>query len=528
MGLNLIKRISAIVVVLFFIAVMCFPVSAATHPSGVSMTVSGLTQNVVGVKTTTASSGKYVYGAYEAPPLNSYYLQYYPYVVITKSGDYLYVVYSDQPLVCSNNAINQPYTPMTQASLSTTVYSASKAISASSWGSVSKRGSYTNQTNVLNHTIVWANFDLYHYSSGALFQAAMPYGSTSTEVEHTFSFPSSGYTSVSLDGGFTLTSPATSLDMGADTTVSYSYDSPYVDITFPASVVGLDPSQKFDTLVLNGGLEALSSVGLSFLESGSSSPVYVGSDIYPYQMEILVDGVPVGDPLSLVGAGYDSGGYRTGSLSDLSVSSSYQFSEPLKLSVSSLETVGVRFHLVSASGSSTGTTGLTSPISSGTASSYVFIVPQTLPEFSLVDSTYVPDHMLTVNWVDEDGAILHDTLVESIKEGTAYTTEQKSFDGYTLKEITGDAASGVMDGDKIVTYVYAVEVVEPPDPGPSEPVDPNGPEMPGFGNGLLQEVQGVFTFLHHFYSALPFSIKCLVMLSFGGVVYLSLFKSIWR
>ena len=63
---------------------------------------------------------------------------------------------------------------------------------------------------------------------------------------------------------------------------------------------------------------------------------------------------------------------------------------------------------------------------------------------------------LTVKWVDEDGNALADTLVQSgLKTGSAYSTQQKEFEGYTFKSTSGDAVSGVMTANRSVTYVYS-------------------------------------------------------------------------
>ena len=45
---------------------------------------------------------------------------------------------------------------------------------------------------------------------------------------------------------------------------------------------------------------------------------------------------------------------------------------------------------------------------------------------------------------------------------------------------------------------------------------------------LLTEVTGVFSFLGQTYSCLPVAIRLLILSAFGGVVYISVLKSIWR
>ena len=62
---------------------------------------------------------------------------------------------------------------------------------------------------------------------------------------------------------------------------------------------------------------------------------------------------------------------------------------------------------------------------------------------------------LTVNYIDETGAELAASETETKLEGSAYSTEQKSFEGYTFQKTTGDAVSGTMTSNKEVTYVYS-------------------------------------------------------------------------
>jgi len=83
---------------------------------------------------------------------------------------------------------------------------------------------------------------------------------------------------------------------------------------------------------------------------------------------------------------------------------------------------------------------------------------------------------LTVSYVDDEGNALAETIVESRKLGSVYYTVELAFEGYTFLSVEGDAASGIMDGDKAVTYVYTKDTpvdppVDPVDP-PVDPVDP--------------------------------------------------------
>ena len=75
----------------------------------------------------------------------------------------------------------------------------------------------------------------------------------------------------------------------------------------------------------------------------------------------------------------------------------------------------------------------------------------------------LPAYTLTVNYVDEAGDPLADQIVEAGKiHGAAYTTEQKTFEGYTFRKTEGDAVSGTMNSDKEVTYVYEKDAPPPP------------------------------------------------------------------
>lgn len=45
---------------------------------------------------------------------------------------------------------------------------------------------------------------------------------------------------------------------------------------------------------------------------------------------------------------------------------------------------------------------------------------------------------------------------------------------------------------------------------------------------LISEVSGVFAFLRDVWSAIPVAIQILIYAAFGGVVYISIMRSIWR
>lgn len=79
------------------------------------------------------------------------------------------------------------------------------------------------------------------------------------------------------------------------------------------------------------------------------------------------------------------------------------------------------------------------------------------------DGTPLAVRTLTVKWVDEDGNALAEPLVQTgLKTGSAYSTQQKEFEGYTFKSTSGDAVSGVMTANRSVTYVYTKDAADEP------------------------------------------------------------------
>ncbi len=79
-----------------------------------------------------------------------------------------------------------------------------------------------------------------------------------------------------------------------------------------------------------------------------------------------------------------------------------------------------------------------------------------------VGDTY---YNLTVNYVDVDGAELAASDSTRLIENSNYSANQRTFDGYTFLRSEGDATSGVMNGDKEVTFVYSADtVIEESDP----------------------------------------------------------------
>ena len=61
---------------------------------------------------------------------------------------------------------------------------------------------------------------------------------------------------------------------------------------------------------------------------------------------------------------------------------------------------------------------------------------------------------VTAKYVDESGNKLADDIVKSGDIGDTYTTEQKSIDGYTFKEVQGNTTGKFTDKAQTVTYVY--------------------------------------------------------------------------
>ena len=79
------------------------------------------------------------------------------------------------------------------------------------------------------------------------------------------------------------------------------------------------------------------------------------------------------------------------------------------------------------------------------------------------DRTPLAIRTLTVNWVDTEGNPLAEPLVQSgLKTGSAYSTQQKEFEGYTFQKTSGDAVSGVMTASRTVTYIYSRNAAEEP------------------------------------------------------------------
>lgn len=87
-------------------------------------------------------------------------------------------------------------------------------------------------------------------------------------------------------------------------------------------------------------------------------------------------------------------------------------------------------------------------------------------------------YTVTVNFVDEDDNTVAPAYTsDSLKEGSAYDVTAQAapaIQGYTYKVTTGDALTGTLDGNKVITVVYTKDTVDPikPDPVKPEPTKP--------------------------------------------------------
>ncbi|WP_061100550.1 MucBP domain-containing protein [Enterococcus faecalis] len=62
--------------------------------------------------------------------------------------------------------------------------------------------------------------------------------------------------------------------------------------------------------------------------------------------------------------------------------------------------------------------------------------------------------LVTVNYEDEEGNEIADSVILNGNVGEEYTTDQKEIAGYTFKEVKGNATGQFTDQAQIVTYVY--------------------------------------------------------------------------
>ena len=78
--------------------------------------------------------------------------------------------------------------------------------------------------------------------------------------------------------------------------------------------------------------------------------------------------------------------------------------------------------------------------------------------YSLVEVK--PDQSITVQYLDTEGNILADAAVQSVQQGSEYNVAdltEKSIEGYTIREIRGDAVQGTADADKVIQVIYTVQ-----------------------------------------------------------------------
>ena len=96
-------------------------------------------------------------------------------------------------------------------------------------------------------------------------------------------------------------------------------------------------------------------------------------------------------------------------------------------------------------------------------------------------------HTLTVHYVDTEGNTLLETTVTTYTTGVPYSVSIPDIEGYTYLYSEGDALSGYMNMDRVVTLVYEpgdVDIDEPDtplDPGPGDEggdVDIDDPDVP--------------------------------------------------
>ena len=78
--------------------------------------------------------------------------------------------------------------------------------------------------------------------------------------------------------------------------------------------------------------------------------------------------------------------------------------------------------------------------------------------YSLVEAK--PDQSITVQYLDTEGNILADAVVQNVQQGSEYNVADltgKSIEGYTIQEIRGDAVQGTADTDKVIQVIYTVQ-----------------------------------------------------------------------
>ena len=112
----------------------------------------------------------------------------------------------------------------------------------------------------------------------------------------------------------------------------------------------------------------------------------------------------------------------------------------------------------------------------------------TLDGNKVITVVYTKDnyYTVTVNFVDEDGNTVAPAYTsDSMKEGSAYdVTDQAApaIQGYTYKVTIGDALTGTLDGNKVITVVYTKDTVDPINPDPVKPEPTKPADTPNTGD----------------------------------------------
>ncbi|MCW2281964.1 MucBP domain-containing protein [Lactococcus lactis] len=78
-------------------------------------------------------------------------------------------------------------------------------------------------------------------------------------------------------------------------------------------------------------------------------------------------------------------------------------------------------------------------------------------QFRFLNPIIVGD--VTVKYVDTDGNKISDDVVKTGNVGDSFNTEQKVIDGYTFKEVQGNASGTFTDQAQTVTYIYTKDPV---------------------------------------------------------------------
>ena len=112
----------------------------------------------------------------------------------------------------------------------------------------------------------------------------------------------------------------------------------------------------------------------------------------------------------------------------------------------------------------------------------------TLDGNKVITVVYTKDSYYTVivNFVDENGNPVAPAYTsDSMKEGSAYDVTAQAapaIQGYTYKATTGDALTGTLDGDKVITVVYTKDTVDPINPDPVKPEPTKPADTPNTGD----------------------------------------------